>query len=44
MTKKISMADFNAILLHVEKISNRQLDFIGVLRGELKNLLNIDND
>ena len=43
MTMKISMADFNTILLHVEKISNGQLDFIGVLRGELKNLLNIDN-
>ena len=43
MDKKISMADFNTILLHVEKISNGQLDFIGVLRGELKNLLNIDN-
>ena len=40
---KISRADFNTILLHAEKISNGQLDFVNVLRGELKNLLNIDN-
>jgi len=40
---KISITDFHTILLHAEKISNGQLDFIYVLRTELKNKLGIDN-
>ena len=40
---KISIADFNTILLHAEKISNGQIDFVEVLREELKNKLGIDN-
>ncbi len=40
---KISIADFHTILLHAEKISKGQLDFIYVLRTELKNKLGIDN-
>ena len=33
---KISLADFNTILLHAEKISNGQIDVIEVLHDELK--------
>lgn len=40
---KILQADFNTILLHAEKISNGQLDFIQVLREELKNKLGIED-
>ena len=37
----ISRADYNTILLHTEKISNGQHDFIHVLRRELREKLNI---
>lgn len=37
----ISRADYNTILLHTEKISNGQHDFIPVLRRELREKLNI---
>lgn len=37
----ISRADYNTILLHAEKISNGQHDFIPVLRRELRDKLNI---
>lgn len=40
---KISQADFNTILLHAEKISNGQFDFIEVLHNELKNKLGIED-
>jgi len=40
---KISLADFNTLLLHVEKISNWQNDFVQVLREELKSKLGIDD-
>lgn len=39
----ISQANFNTILLHAEKISNGQFDFIQVLREELKNKLGIED-
>ena len=37
----ISRAEYNTILLHTEKISNGQRDFIPVLRRELREKLNI---
>ena len=40
---KISLADFNTILLHAEKISHGQLDFISTLRGELKSKLGVED-
>ena len=39
----ISRADYNTILLHTEKISNGQHDFIPVLRRELREKLNISD-
>lgn len=38
---EISLADYNTILLHAEKISNGQHDFAPVLRRELHDKLNI---
>ena len=40
---KISLADFNTILLHAEKVSNGQIDFIDVLHDELKNKLGVED-
>ena len=40
---KISLADFNTILLHAEKVSNGQIDFIEVLHDELKNKLGVED-
>ena len=39
----ISRADFNTILLHAEKISNGQFDFVAILRNELKGKLGIED-
>ena len=39
--QEISLADYNTILLHAEKISNGQHDFAPVLRRELHEKLNI---
>ncbi len=40
---KISLVDFNTIILHAKKINRGQLDFADILRAELKNKLGIDN-
>ena len=40
---EISRAEYNTILLHAEKISNGQYDFVPVLRRELREKLNIND-
>ena len=39
----ISLADFNAILSHAERVGNGEFDMATILRGELKNKLKIKN-
>ena len=41
---EISLADYNTILLHAEKINNGQHDFTPVLRRELHDKLNIGDE